>query len=191
MKHLIVFLPLLLIMGCAHTKNISPHSSQQVFNKMNKTLARKTVNVTMVSGEPVKAKILHIAPDSLRWTTEETGDTVVVATSEVKKIVWINHAEGATAGFFFGLIGGVATGALIGYLGTDDPGEDCFLYCFDRKDGAVMLGFVFGAISGVGGLLAGSKNGVHYTYRFQSTDDKSSLIQDRNLKNKASLTQSK
>lgn len=89
-----------------------------------------------------------------------------VVVEVVEKRRWL----GALHGLGWGVLGGAAAGAVLGYASGDDDcntsrGEDMCYYAFTAGENAVFLGAFFGILGGLGGLIYGAGTGAKDVYR--------------------------
>lgn len=83
------------------------------------------------------------------------------------------HGLGALHGLGWGILGGAAVGAVIGFADGDDAcdtsrGEDCF-FNFTAGEKAVLIGAYFGILGGLGGAIVGAIIGTTDVYKDDPT----------------------
>ena len=155
------FLPLLMLtglfVGCSHTL---PFSNYDLINSLTKG---KVATLKLPEWDNIKGRDIQITTDSTYWIEPRKGIKNAVPTSQVHKLVIVNHGRGAWEGFrpFFGA--GLALG-LLGLIEGDDPpcGPDTWI-CFslsatDKFLIGNSLGIGSGVIPGLIGYMVGSND---------------------------------
>lgn len=110
--------------------------------------------VTRLDGSQVGGELIAVKPDSLLLLS--AGTDLTIAMAEIKSIRIVRKSR-AGRGAFLGSIGGVLTGGVLGAVsggGIDELTSGAF---------ALVLGFSFGVIGGLGGLSLGAIMGVDTT----------------------------
>ena len=139
-------LPLLLLLavgGCTHARDLSRPLPQAELNDR----ARDVIAVvTLASGEAVRARSLHVAPDLATWTDPETGELRSAPTPDVISVrvasKGLGTVEGVGLGLAFGTILGGSAGMFwgVGQKGGDPAGID----------GSTLVGGSAGGLVGAG-----------------------------------------
>ncbi len=140
-----------LLTGCTHTRTFDAYS-QETRETGNKRAERATSTVVLLSGEQVRARSLHVAPDVTTWVDPKNGEVRSVPTAEVASVRFTSRGRGVLDGLGIGFAVGIGIGAL---LGAADSG------IFTPANGA-LFGAIFFSVPGTGigglvGLAVGSK----------------------------------
>lgn len=157
----------LLLVGCTHTRSFDTRAADPTTDAMraevNERAEQSDARGTLLTGERVVARSLHIAPDVTTWLDPATGATRSAPTTDVLEVRFTRRGNRALQGAGIGLTAGVGTGAVLGYaLGDDCPEAGLSgVGCFDRASSAVIFGIFLGVVGtaagGVVGLVQGSR----------------------------------
>ncbi len=161
----------LALTGCVHTRTVHPGDQATLsFAGINTLGARRTATVLLADGRAFKARSLQVAGDSTSWFYAGTDHFDTIATAEIHEVRFVRRGQGALEGFFLGLGGGAATGALLGLIDGDDPSCDEFLcWRFTAEEKAIVLGGVLGGIGALTGPFVGAGKGSRVIYRFSGS----------------------
>ncbi len=158
-SHLLVILAFF-DFGCAHTHQISQQSPVNFGSK-------KVRIVLMNSSERIAAHHVQVASDSVSYINTKTKMKRSVATTEVDKIITVNHGKGAAEGLGVGLLTGLAmvgvSAALIAGAEWDGDGPHPLTFVVL----AALAGAGFTGVSTIIGAAAGSRD----IYVFDEKED--------------------
>ena len=157
-----------MLAGCTHTRPLDA-SAELRRAEVNERATRSSATLTLVTGERVSGRALHLAPDLATWVDPATGEARSAPTGDVAAVEFVGRGRGALQGLGLGLAIGAGVGAAAGWATYEDgdrrPGEWCIIVC-SRGDAALFLGS-FGGIVGSGvGFLAGLLRGSRSVYEF-------------------------
>ena len=149
----LLIMSMFLSAACSSTRFVEP--TEPSYDEVNEKFQGKKATITLMDNQKQKGQNAHVTPDSTSWLDLGIGLRQTIATSEVKKIVVINHGTGALKG----LRSGAIVGSCIGLLAAIQPSEGDY-------EGGVKLLFVVTPILGFSllGLLIGAGLGARETY---------------------------
>lgn len=147
--------------GCAHTHRISQQSPAN--------LADKKVRIVLVNSvECIAAHDVQVASDSVSYIDTKTKMKRSVATTEVAKIIKVNHTKGALEGLGIGLLTGLAmVGVSVALTAGEPPPDDGP----PASTGAAILGALAGAGFTVVSTMIGAASGSRDIYIFDEKKD--------------------
>ena len=133
---------------------------QITYSQFNSLASDKTSIIEFVDKSSLNAFAFRIGPDSASWGRED-GDRVVVPSSQVKLVTFLNRGlgflEGLGWGALTGLGAGVAWGVLIetGKTSKSEGGLAVILSAVLFTSGGIPIG-------GIAGVIAGHRD--HYVF---------------------------
>ncbi|NIM59209.1 MAG: hypothetical protein GTO16_09750 [Candidatus Aminicenantes bacterium] len=107
--------------------------------------------ITKKDGQQIKGELITVKPNSLLLLDTE-GKDVSIDVADIKVIKIVKKSK-VLQGIGLGLLIGAGTGALLGFMGGDDPSPSAFFHKAEEK--ALVGGIFVGAI----GLLVGGTLG--------------------------------
>ena len=130
--------------------------------------------VQKIFGQQVRGELITVKENSLLLLDSESGADVSVDIREIKLIEIVKESK-VWKGIGYGLLSGVVSGALIGYLqGDDPPGGPLMAFglsspmpgMFTAYEKAFILGFMCGitggVLGGIGGAIAGKDKIIQF-----------------------------
>jgi hypothetical protein len=144
------------VVGCTTTRTLGTDGASS-FLQLNAQAGKRTATVALTDGRQIRAKYLHMAPDSTSWFDPESGRLVRIATPQVQEVRFTSRGRGALEGALIG----AAIGAISGSLLLAVIYEPCTGWCVgpDFSGWAIVgataiLGLPIGAVAGT---AAGSR----------------------------------
>ena len=115
-------------------------------------------------GQTIKGELLSVQNGMLNLLIYENATKVDVHLNEVRSLS-IEKKGSFLKGLGIGVLSGVATGALLGFLSGDDKPEnmwDIFSFSAGQKAlvGGIFFGVVGGAVGGIAGALKGADESI-------------------------------
>ena len=149
-----------LLVGCTSTQSLRPHE-----------LVGQQVELELTSGHQVDGTAEFAQDGSVVW---RTVDGTLVAPHQVLAASKTNRPGGAFQGLGVGLLFGVTTGALLGFLSGDDPpcSGDWFCIRFDASEKAMAGAVGLGGMGSLLGLIVGAIKGKTTIWEWPAQQDK-------------------
>jgi len=157
----IVAMLCVVVTGCSTTFMISsPEKDEsQSFSEFNEFSSGRQGTVFFLSDTSLNAQDISAGPDSTSLVVLETYEKKVVATTQIKEIVFKNHGLGAFEGFGLGLLSGGAVGVLSAVIAVGSPhGLEGLAY--------IYLPAIGGALGSLVGVGVGANSGHTSRYVF-------------------------
>ena len=153
MRHPALVVVVVVLAGCTQTRTLAPDDPHR-WDEVNGRGGRgEGAVVTLASGEAVRARAVHVAPDVATWLDPETGDGRSAPTGDVVSVTFSDPGRGALQGLAIG-------GTLGALLGMSAGTFVDFVDDFGGPGDATVVGMlVGGAVAGGLGALAGRARG--------------------------------
>ena len=147
MVRIALVLVLVSLAGCTHTSALGGEGSDSR-ERLNGLAPDRPVEVTLVSGEVIRARGVHVAEDVTTWFDRDTGSIGEAPTREIARVTYAHHGRGA------------ADGAMVGAASLGVLGSFFLMGTFQDTQGSTLQGAVVGAgVFAIPGALIGAAAG--------------------------------
>ena len=162
LKTLVSYLLIISVLITSCTVNKVYKNIDKDFNKLNKKIKRKKVELSLENGNIIKTDDIVILPDSVFSTQSNSFVERICPTNELQYIKIRTRGRSAVAGLGIGIILGAICGKVMSRGELDSPLTILFSMMISGVFGAV--GLLTGALKGAEDKYILSQNIIEFTY---------------------------